>query len=42
MTIESNLLRRVGFAVIAIPLALLLIWYGGLPLAILLAVAGAL
>lgn len=39
---ESNLVRRVGFAVIAIPLALGVVWYGGLPLALLLAVAGAL
>lgn len=39
---DANLARRVGFAVVAIPLALGLIWYGGLPLAFLLAVAGAL
>jgi phosphatidate cytidylyltransferase len=39
---DSNLVRRVGFAVIAIPLALVLAWYGGLPLALVLAVAGAL
>jgi phosphatidate cytidylyltransferase len=39
---DSNLLQRVGFAVVAIPLALLLVWFGGLPLALLLAVAGAL
>jgi len=39
---DSNLVRRVGFAVVAIPLALLLVWLGGLPLALLLAVAGAL
>jgi phosphatidate cytidylyltransferase len=39
---DSNLLRRVGFAAVAIPLALLLVWFGGLPLALLLAVAGAL
>ncbi|MBA3521346.1 MAG: phosphatidate cytidylyltransferase [Gemmatimonadales bacterium] len=39
---DSNLVRRVGFAVVAIPVALLLVWYGGLPLAFLLAVAGAL
>jgi phosphatidate cytidylyltransferase len=42
MSVDANLLRRVGFAVIAIPLALLLIWYGGLPLALLLGVASAL
>lgn len=39
---DSNLVRRVGFAVVAIPLALALVWYGGLPLALLLAIAGAL
>jgi phosphatidate cytidylyltransferase len=39
---DANLVRRVGFAVVAIPLALLLVWFGGLPLALLLAVAGAL
>ena len=39
---DSELVRRVGFAVVAIPLALLIVWYGGLPLAGLLAVAGAL
>jgi phosphatidate cytidylyltransferase len=42
MSVDSNLVRRVGFAVIAIPLALALVWYGGMPLAILLAVASAL
>ena len=39
---EGNLVRRVGFAVVAIPLALAVVWYGGLPLALLLAIAGAL
>jgi len=39
---DSELVRRVGFAAVAIPLALLIVWYGGLPLAALLAVAGAL
>ena len=39
---DANLVRRVGFAVVAIPLALGIVWYGGLPLALLLAVAGAL
>ena len=39
---DANLVRRVGFALVAIPLALLLVWYGGLPLALLLALAGAL
>jgi phosphatidate cytidylyltransferase len=38
----SELARRVGFAVIAIPLVLLVVWYGGLPLAGLVAVAAAL
>ncbi len=39
---DSNLVRRVGFAVVAIPVALLIVWYGGLPLVLLLAVAAAL
>jgi len=39
---DANLIRRVGFAVVAIPLALGVIWYGGGPLALLLAIAGAL
>jgi phosphatidate cytidylyltransferase len=39
---DGNLVRRVGFAAAAIPVALLVVWYGGLPLAFLLAVAGAL
>jgi phosphatidate cytidylyltransferase len=39
---DSELVRRVGFAVVAIPLVLVVVWYGGLPLAGLLAVAGAL
>jgi phosphatidate cytidylyltransferase len=39
---DANLVRRVGFAVVAIPLALGIVWYGGLPLALLLAVAAAL
>jgi phosphatidate cytidylyltransferase len=39
---DSNLVRRVGFAVVAIPAALALVWYGGLPLTLLLALAGAL
>lgn len=34
---DSTLVRRIGFAVIAIPLALAVIWYGGFPLAFLLA-----
>jgi phosphatidate cytidylyltransferase len=39
---DSNLARRIGFAVIAIPLALAVVWYGGIPLALLLALAAAL
>jgi phosphatidate cytidylyltransferase len=39
---DANLVRRVGFAVVAIPLALGIVWYGGLPLALLLSLAGAL
>ena len=39
---ESNLVRRVGFAVVAIPLALALVWYGGLPLAFLVALTSVL
>ena len=39
---DSNLVRRVGFAVVAIPLALAVIWYGGLPLAFLLALTSGL
>jgi phosphatidate cytidylyltransferase len=39
---DSELVRRVGFAAVAIPVALVIVWYGGLPLAGFLAVAGAL
>jgi len=39
---DSDLIRRVGFAVVAIPLAFLLVWYGGVPLALLLATAAVL
>lgn len=39
---DANLVRRVGFAVVAIPLALLLVWYGGLPLVLLLVTAAVL
>ncbi|HEY7482241.1 MAG TPA: phosphatidate cytidylyltransferase [Gemmatimonadales bacterium] len=38
----SELARRIGFAAVAIPLALLITWYGGAPLALLLAAAAAL
>ena len=39
---SSELARRVGFAVVAAPVAILLLWLGGLPLALLLAVVSAL
>jgi phosphatidate cytidylyltransferase len=39
---DANLVRRVAFAIVAIPLALIVIWYGGLPLVCLLGLAGAL
>ena len=39
---DANLVRRIGFAVAAIPLALLLVWYGGLPLVLLLVAAATL
>jgi len=39
MSVDANVVRRVGFAVVAIPVALLLVWYGGAPLALLLAIA---
>jgi phosphatidate cytidylyltransferase len=42
MSMDANLVRRVGFALVAIPLALLLVWYGGVPLALLLAVTAVL
>ncbi len=42
MSVDANLVRRVTFAVVAIPLALGLIWYGGYPLAIVLGLVGAL
>jgi phosphatidate cytidylyltransferase len=42
MSTDANLVRRVAFAVVAIPLALALVWYGGWPLALLLALVGAL
>jgi phosphatidate cytidylyltransferase len=37
----SELGKRVGFAAVAIPLVLLVVWYGGLPLAALIAIAAA-
>lgn len=39
---DANLVKRIGFAAVAIPLVLLLVWAGGWPLAALLATAGAL
>lgn len=42
MSMDANLVRRVRFAVTAIPFALALVWYGGVPFALLLALAGAL
>jgi len=39
---DANLVRRVRFAVAAIPFALLIVWFGGVPLALLLALAAAL
>lgn len=38
----SELARRIGFAAAAIPLVLLVVWYGGLPLAVLIAAVAAL
>jgi phosphatidate cytidylyltransferase len=34
---DANLRRRIGFAAIAIPLALAIVWYGGVPLVLLVA-----
>lgn len=39
---DGNLARRIGFAVVAIPAALLIIWAGGWPLAVLLSTAAVL
>ena len=39
---SSNLVQRILFAVVAIPIALGLIWYGGIPLVLLVALAGVL
>jgi phosphatidate cytidylyltransferase len=39
---SSNLVQRILFAVVAIPIALALVWYGGVPLVLLVAVAGVL
>jgi len=39
---DRNMVQRVAFAAVAIPLAFLLVWLGGWPLALLLSVIGAL
>lgn len=39
---DANMTKRVGFAAVAIPLAVLLVWLGGWPLAVLVAVIAAL
>jgi phosphatidate cytidylyltransferase len=39
---DSNLVKRVAFAAVAIPLALLVVWYGGWPLALLVSAVGVL
>ncbi|MEO8226960.1 MAG: phosphatidate cytidylyltransferase [Gemmatimonadota bacterium] len=39
---DSNLVRRVGFAVVAIPIALGVVWYGGWPLVALVSLVSAL
>jgi phosphatidate cytidylyltransferase len=39
---DRNMVQRVAFAAVAIPLALLLVWLGGWPLAVLVAVVGVL
>ena len=38
----SNLLTRIAVALVAIPVALGLVWYGGLPLALLVMLAAVL
>ncbi len=35
---DANMTKRIGFAVVAIPLAVLLVWLGGWPLAVLVAI----
>ncbi len=39
---DANLVRRITFALVAIPLAVLLVWYGGWPLAVLVSLIGVL
>jgi phosphatidate cytidylyltransferase len=42
MSMDGNLVRRIGFAVVAIPLALGLVWYGGPALVLVLTLAAVL
>jgi phosphatidate cytidylyltransferase len=42
VSMDANLVRRVGFAILAIPLALIVVWYGGWPFALLLALGSVL
>ena len=42
MSTDRNLIRRVGFAAVAIPLTLIIVWYGGVPLVVLVTLAGVL
>jgi phosphatidate cytidylyltransferase len=42
MSMDGNLVRRISFAVVAIPLALAIVWYGGPVLVLVLALVGAL
>ncbi|MEO8294910.1 MAG: phosphatidate cytidylyltransferase [Gemmatimonadota bacterium] len=39
---DSNLIKRIAFAVVAIPLAIVIVWYGGWPLVGVVALAGVL
>ena len=39
---DSNLVKRIAFAAVAIPLAVLLVWFGGWPLALLVSTVAAL
>lgn len=39
---DANLVKRIGFAIVAIPLALLAVWAGGWPLAVVVAAIGGL
>ena len=42
MAMDANLVKRIAFAAVAIPLAVGLVWFGGWPLAALVALIGAL